>query len=60
MLPMNTKLDLDAHVEFQLSLLRLTAATATAEKIVKAEAWAENAHNLEGLAEQVRVSDSPR
>ena len=48
---MNAIPDLDAHIEFQLSLLRLTAATATAEKTAKAELWEENAQNLEKLAE---------
>lgn len=59
---MNATPDLDAHVEFQLSLLRLTAATATAERTAKAELWEENAQNLERLTgkqhelQPVRVS----
>lgn len=53
---MNTPIELDSHVEFQLSLLRLTAATAEAAKSAKAEDWSQNAQSLEGLAEQARVS----
>ncbi len=49
---MNANPDLDAHIEFQLSLLRLTAATATAEKTVKAELWEEKAQDLEKLADR--------
>lgn len=52
---MNLATELDSHVEFQLSLLRLTAATAEAAKSVKAETWSENAHSLEGLAQTVKV-----
>ena len=48
---MNATPDLDAHIEFQLSLLRLTAATATAEKAAKAELWEEKAQDLEKLTE---------
>ena len=55
---MNHATELDSHVEFQLSLLRLTAATAEAAKSVKAETWSENAQSLEGLALQVRVAGS--
>ena len=47
----------ESNVEFQLSLLRLTAATATAAKSVRAEAWQENAENLAGLAERVKVGE---
>ena len=49
---MNATPDLDAHIEFQLSLLRLTAATATAERTAKAELWEENAQSLEKLADR--------
>lgn len=53
---MTPSIDLsESNVEFQLSLLRLTAATAAAAKSVRAEAWQENAENLAGLAEKVRV-----
>lgn len=55
---MNLPIELDSHVEFQLSLLRLTAATAEAAKSAKAETWSENAQNLEGLAQKVRVGGS--
>ena len=58
MLIMSLPIELDSHVEFQLSLLRLTAATAEAAKSVKAETWSENAQNLEGLAQKVRVGGS--
>ena len=47
---MHANPELDAHIEFQLSLLRLTAATAAAEKAPRAELWAENAQDLAKLA----------
>ena len=54
---MRPSIDLsESNIEFQLSLLRLTAATAKAAKSVRAESWQENAENLAGLAEQVRVT----
>ena len=53
---MNASPDLNAHVEFQLSLLRLTAATATAEKTAKAELWEEKAQDLEKLADRSQSS----
>ena len=55
---MNRSIELDSHIEFQLSLLRLTAATAEAAKSLKAETWSENAQSLEGLAQKVRVGGS--
>ena len=54
---MTPSIDLsESTVQFQLSLLRLTSATAAAAKSVRAEAWQENAENLAGLAERVRVT----
>ncbi len=54
---MQASIDLsESNLEFQLSLLRLTAATATAAKSVRAESWQENAENLAGLQQQVRVT----
>ena len=55
---MNLSIELESHVEFQLSLLRLNAATAEAAKTARAETWSENAQNLEGLAQKVRVGGS--
>lgn len=55
---MHSPIDLaDSNLEFQLSLLRLTAATATAAKSTRAEVWQQNAENLAGLAEKVRTNE---